>query len=112
MVSNSSIYDPGFSHSWTVNLSWILAHVNKGSVFKVISNIEQNIYRTSKNNSGEYSAFFREICACLIADYQLQYDGDITILSPSNKWESNKYVTNGLVGNGINPSRKIIERIN
>jgi len=109
MENDGSVYKPGPLHSWGVNLSWLLAHLKKGSRFTVISDIITNKTRSTAGASGEHSAFLREICTCLQAGYELKFDGKQTVLYPSSQWNFENCVSNGLSGNGVNPSPDQIE---
>jgi hypothetical protein len=106
------IYHPQEYHVWSMNLVWLLGHLKKGNRFDIVSDIsEENRYRSSKQDSQEYSAFAREICAILKGGYELVYTGDSLFLTASDYFDQSKIVSTGDLGNGINPSHEETEAI-
>lgn len=105
-----SVYDPGdiggkTTHSWGTNLAWTLAHVRQGNTFVVCSDILQNKYRGSYDDTP--CAFARELCVVLKSGYTLHVDSlnQITLCPDGLTEEHLKQLdSTGELGNGINPS--------
>ncbi len=107
------IYHPGFYHKWISNLAWLIANLKLGKKFLVISDIaeDSNKFRADTSHRKEHSAFAREICAVIKAGYELKREGSEISLTPSETFDPNKCTTNGLDGDGINPSKDEVENI-
>lgn len=107
------IYHPGFYHKWISNLAWLIANLKLGKKFLVISDIaeDSNKFRANTSHRKEHSAFAREVCAVIKAGYELKREGSEISLTPSETFDPSKCTTNGLDGDGINPSKDEVENI-
>ena len=108
---NGTIYHPMVFHSWGVNFAWLLAHLKKGNEFRVVSEIVGKRKRSTQGSEHESSAFAREICAALKAKYELKCENGIIVLQPSIHYKSEDCVSNGQIGDGINPSHQEVDVI-
>jgi len=79
------IYQPMGTHSWLINLSWILAHLHKGSKLLICSNIsEAHLFRKSAGYETQISGFAREIAVALKFEYQLKRINNHIIMEHDN----------------------------
>lgn len=106
---NGTIYFPQKLHTWPLNLTWILAHLQKGNSFIIISDITNKLKRQTHGYEGDYSALAREIVAALKAGYIAVKTKSIFILIPPENYDPGNCITTGERGNGINPSDEEVE---
>lgn len=101
---NGTIYFPEKLHTWPLNLTWILGHIQKGNSFIITSDITKKLKRQTHGYEGDYSALAREIVAALKAGYIAVKTKSIFILVPPEDYDPGNCTTTGERGNGINPS--------
>ncbi len=113
LKEKNAIDHPTFFHCWNTNLTWLLAHLKKGNKFIILSDVtkKENRYRAEVKKSEHFSAFAREISACIKVGYELSLEGENFVLTPSKNFDPKTCISNGELGIGINLSIEEVKNI-
>lgn len=128
----SRVYTPGFyNHSWEFNLAWILAQVQIGRPFKILSEPQDQYFFQSKRPRVVrdeakyiYSGYALEISAAIKANYVIKKNADglllVPTLSPEKRvaltiddiYPTKQDVENamGLLKQSSNPEEAVVEQ--